>query len=104
MHEEERTFLLPGDHTDVFEVSRDGELVVDEAASTMHLVCFAVNSVGSALSRTVALITEAGAGVKEVCMRGSLAGHIRNTYQNKQRQFSLLFLLLRGYGYIPYCT
>ena len=54
MHQEERTFLLPGDRTDNLEVMDDAELRVrnlDYSNEKMHFVCFAVNSVGSAIAR-----------------------------------------------------
>jgi hypothetical protein len=52
MHEEERTFLLPGDQAGNLEVTGEATLLVTDPGSDMQLVCFAVNYVGSAMSRS----------------------------------------------------
>ncbi|TRY78393.1 hypothetical protein TCAL_08987 [Tigriopus californicus] len=52
MHEDERTFLLPGDSTDILEVTPRGQLIVQEVFYPMQFICFAVNIVGSTMAKS----------------------------------------------------
>ena len=52
MREDERTFLLAGESTDTLEVNKAGDVTVEEAFESMHLVCFVANLVGSDVARS----------------------------------------------------
>lgn len=61
MHEEERTFLSPGDRTDTIEVSNDeDQLIIRAAYEEMNFVCVAANAVGADIARIKLIVSEGG--------------------------------------------
>ena len=52
MYENERTFLMPGEATEDFEVTEKGEAIVEAVKEEMKLVCLVVSEVGSVLARS----------------------------------------------------
>ena len=62
LHEDERTFLLPGDRTETLEVSTgDGSLtVLSSYANSAEFVCIVVNEVGAATARAEVRVERGG--------------------------------------------
>lgn len=59
MHEQDRTFLLPGEATEHMEVSREAEIVIEAAEASANLVCIVVNEVGAELARASVVVQDA---------------------------------------------